>query len=158
MVRALFPCGSITAPKIRAMELINQVERDARGPYCGRSGDRHRRDAAFNRIRTLRPTPGENGADARCWGRLTVADSEMLVEWRNTRSWAVSWMDAAMPTRSRRCALPREHAAVELHLERIKASAALGWLDRHAVRNDPALCFDAEQPAAVRLLAAQRCL
>jgi para-aminobenzoate synthetase / 4-amino-4-deoxychorismate lyase len=39
MVRALFPCGSITgAPKIRAMELIDQVERDARGPYCGAIG------------------------------------------------------------------------------------------------------------------------
>ena len=33
MLRALFPCGSITgAPKIRAMELIDQTERDARGP------------------------------------------------------------------------------------------------------------------------------
>jgi para-aminobenzoate synthetase/4-amino-4-deoxychorismate lyase len=33
MVRALFPCGSITgAPKIRALELIDQDERDARGP------------------------------------------------------------------------------------------------------------------------------
>jgi para-aminobenzoate synthetase/4-amino-4-deoxychorismate lyase len=36
MIRALFPCGSITgAPKIRAMELIDETERDARGPYCG---------------------------------------------------------------------------------------------------------------------------
>ncbi|MEL6738647.1 MAG: chorismate-binding protein, partial [Pseudomonadota bacterium] len=39
LVRALFPCGSITgAPKIRAMELIHNVERDARGPYCGAIG------------------------------------------------------------------------------------------------------------------------
>src|SRR6478609_6928654 len=39
MIRALFPCGSITgAPKIRAMELIDEVERDARGPYCGAIG------------------------------------------------------------------------------------------------------------------------
>ncbi|MEQ1640103.1 MAG: chorismate-binding protein, partial [Novosphingobium sp.] len=39
MVRALFPCGSITgAPKIRAMELIDELERDARGPYCGAIG------------------------------------------------------------------------------------------------------------------------
>jgi para-aminobenzoate synthetase / 4-amino-4-deoxychorismate lyase len=39
MIRALFPCGSITgAPKIRAMELINEVERDPRGPYCGAIG------------------------------------------------------------------------------------------------------------------------
>ena len=33
LIRAIFPCGSITgAPKIRAMELIDQTERDARGP------------------------------------------------------------------------------------------------------------------------------
>ena len=39
LVRALFPCGSITgAPKIRAMELIDAVERDPRGPIAARSG------------------------------------------------------------------------------------------------------------------------
>ena len=68
MIRALFPCGSITgAPKIRAMELIDAVERDARGPYCGAIGridavgPNGTGDAAFNvAIRTLRLDPGEN--------------------------------------------------------------------------------------------------
>ncbi len=37
LVRALFPCGSITgAPKIRAMELLGDIERDARGPWLWR--------------------------------------------------------------------------------------------------------------------------
>ncbi|WP_417067286.1 aminodeoxychorismate synthase component I [Niveibacterium terrae] len=36
---ALFPCGSITgAPKIRAMELIRELEPAARGLYCGALG------------------------------------------------------------------------------------------------------------------------
>ena len=36
---ATFPGGSITgAPKIRAMEIINEIERQARGPYCGCMG------------------------------------------------------------------------------------------------------------------------
>ena len=36
---ALFPCGSITgAPKIRAMEIIAELEPTARGPYCGSLG------------------------------------------------------------------------------------------------------------------------
>ena len=36
LVRAAFPGGSITgAPKVRAMEIIAELEQVARGPYCG---------------------------------------------------------------------------------------------------------------------------
>jgi para-aminobenzoate synthetase component 1 len=39
LVRAAFPGGSITgAPKIRAMEIIAELEPTARGPYCGSLG------------------------------------------------------------------------------------------------------------------------
>ena len=39
VLAALFPCGSVTgAPKIRAMEIIAEVEPDARGPYTGSIG------------------------------------------------------------------------------------------------------------------------
>lgn len=39
LVRALFPGGSVTgAPKIRAMEIISELEGVARGPYCGSLG------------------------------------------------------------------------------------------------------------------------
>jgi para-aminobenzoate synthetase / 4-amino-4-deoxychorismate lyase len=52
---ALFPCGSVTgAPKIRAMEIIREIEHVPRGVYCGAVGYVARDRMAFNvAIRTL---------------------------------------------------------------------------------------------------------
>src|SRR5690606_36810488 len=82
-----FPCGSITgAPKIRAMELMQQVERGPRGTYCGAIGRIDANgDAAFNvAIRTIRLTPGENERQHAVLGvgGAIVADSEGMAEWR----------------------------------------------------------------------------
>ena len=39
LLRALFPCGSVTgAPKIRAMEILHELETSPRGAYCGAVG------------------------------------------------------------------------------------------------------------------------
>jgi para-aminobenzoate synthetase/4-amino-4-deoxychorismate lyase len=171
LVRAMFPCGSITgAPKIRAMELINEVERDARGAYCGAIG-RIGADgsAAFNvAIRTLRLTPIENnhGSAVLGVGSAIVADSDPLGERRECE------VKAGFVRRSS----PDHHAAafdlvetmafdpetgvalLELHLARMKRSAeALGFqFDRHALRNQiQALCFELDRPVKLRLLAAR---
>jgi para-aminobenzoate synthetase/4-amino-4-deoxychorismate lyase len=163
MLRALFPCGSITgAPKIRAMELIDAVERDARGPYCGAIGRIDAGgEAAFNvAIRTLRLTPGENqrGRAVLGVGGAIVADSEVMAEWRECLikggfvRLAAGGADLIETMRF----TPEEGVPLlELHLERIKASAAeLGFaFDRHAVRNAiQALCFEADAPARLRLM------
>ncbi len=168
LVRALFPCGSITgAPKIRAMELLGEVERDARGPYCGAIG---RIDAdgnaAFNvAIRTLRLTPIENGQGSAVLGigSAIVADSDALSERRECEVKAGFLRRAALGLAAPQCDLietmrfePESGIVLlELHLARMKASAAaLGFaFDRHALRNHiQALCFELDAQARVRLL------
>jgi len=171
MIRALFPCGSITgAPKIRAMELIETTERDARGPYCGAIGridgpkDGHDGDAAFNvAIRTLRLTPEENHrcSAALGVGGAIVADSTAMSEWREclVKADFVRQAAAGFDLIETMGFDPETGIAhLELHLERMKASAAeLGFaFDRHVARNRiQALCFELEAPAKLRLLLAR---
>ncbi len=62
LVQSLFPCGSITgAPKIRAMEIIRELEVSPRGAYCGAMGYLDPGgDACFNvAIRTLTLSHGQ---------------------------------------------------------------------------------------------------
>ena len=171
LVRALFPCGSITgAPKIRAMELIDEVEREPRGPYCGAIGRIGADgDSAFNvAIRTLRLTEIENarGKAVLGVGGAIVADSEPRTEWREALLKG-SFANTSSPEhRAAQFDLietmrftPEEGIPLlESHLGRMKKSAAeLGFsFDRHEARNQMhACCFVLEGPSRVRLLASR---
>lgn len=82
LMAALFPCGSITgAPKIRAMEIIREVEGRARGVYCGAMGwMAPDGDAVWNvAIRTLSLFP--QGRVALNVGGGVVQDSTAQGEW-----------------------------------------------------------------------------
>ncbi len=62
LLKALFPCGSVTgAPKIRAMEILRELESSPRGAYCGAIGHfAPDGSARFNvAIRTLTISGGE---------------------------------------------------------------------------------------------------
>lgn len=82
MIHSLFPCGSVTgAPKIRTMEIIDELERQPRGIYTGAIGYfSPDRQAVFNvPIRTivLEGNRGEMGI-----GSGIVADSSPESEWQ----------------------------------------------------------------------------
>ncbi len=82
VLAALFPCGSVTgAPKHRAMQVIGEVEAEARGLYTGSIGWLGAEgDARFNvAIRTL-VMQAEGGARLGLGGGI-VADSEAGSEW-----------------------------------------------------------------------------
>jgi para-aminobenzoate synthetase/4-amino-4-deoxychorismate lyase len=81
ILRALFPCGSITgAPKIRAMEIVRELETYVRGPYCGAIGFAGPGFAAFNvAIRTLTIRDGRGVLPV---GGGIVADSRADAEFQ----------------------------------------------------------------------------
>lgn len=75
VLKALFPCGSVTgAPKIRAMQILREVEVSPRGAYCGAIGMfAPDGSASFNvAIRTLAVHDGEGELGV---GGAIVADS-----------------------------------------------------------------------------------
>lgn len=83
VLRVLFPCGSITgAPKVRAMEIIGEVEPFPRGVYTGAVGwiDPDG-DAAFNvAIRTICVEEGSTEGLLGL-GSGIIADSSAASEW-----------------------------------------------------------------------------
>ena len=82
ILAGLFPCGSVTgAPKIRAMEIIRELEASPRGVYCGAIG-RISADGSmhFNvAIRTLTVFP--DGRFVQNVGSGLVADSKADAEY-----------------------------------------------------------------------------
>ncbi|OAI44932.1 hypothetical protein AYO42_03845 [Rhizomicrobium sp. SCGC AG-212-E05] len=85
ILRALFPCGSVTgAPKIRAMEILRELETSRRGAYCGAVGffapaPGNRFSARFNvAIRTLTMAEGRGELGI---GGGVVQDSQLHSEY-----------------------------------------------------------------------------
>jgi len=160
---ALFPCGSVTgAPKIRAMEIIAEVEPSRRGAYTGSIGWLDPAgDAAFNVvIRTLAMVRGAVEADIGL-GSAVVADSTAAGEWAECLAKGRFVTAGARPFDLIETMAfdPAEGLMLlERHLERMKASAdALGFaFDRHEVRNElQAATFRLRAAARVRLLLAR---
>ncbi len=162
VLAAIFPCGSVTgAPKIRAMEIIAEVEPDARGPYTGALGTiGPDGDAAFNvAIRTLVIANGADGATLGL-GSAVVADSMAGDEWRECLAKGAFVTAGARPfdlIETMRFDPLDGVIDLERHLARMKASAdALSFaFDRHDARNElQAATFHLRDAARVRLMLA----
>ena len=91
---ACFPAGTVSgAPKVRAMEIIDELEPEARGPYAGAVGYRSFSgdlDTCIT-IRTLVVRRGETSVTA---GAGIVADSDPASEERETENKAAALLAA----------------------------------------------------------------
>ncbi|MGI4879510.1 MAG: aminodeoxychorismate synthase component I [Janthinobacterium lividum] len=160
---ALFPCGSITgAPKIRAMEIIADVEPHARGLYTGSigwigpaDGDPTATAAVFNvAIRTL-VMAGQDCARIGL-GSAIVADSDGAEEWRECLAKARFLAASGAPPdliETMRCE-GGTVARLDLHLARIAASATfLGYRFDGAAARAGVLATAAGGDGRLRLIA-----
>jgi len=127
MLRALFPCGSVTgAPKVRAMEIIRELEGAPRGVYTGAIGHiAPSGDAQFNvGIRTvvLQGNQGEMGI-----GGGIVADSKVDSEFEECLLKAQFLITVDTPfelIETLRYEPGRGFHLLERHLARLQSSAA----------------------------------
>jgi len=144
VVRALFPCGSVTgAPKIRAMEIIGDLEGDARGAYTGSIGwMAPNGDAEFNvAIRTISARGDEGSASVGLGGGIVV-DSRCESEWRETEIKG-AFVTAQQPVFELIETMRFERGAGlylrELHMARLARSAATFGFALDAAALDAAL-------------------
>ncbi len=160
VVKALFPCGSITgAPKFAAMDSLHALEGEPRGAYTGSMGwlspDG---DMAFNvLIRTL------EWADGATIARLGLG-SGLVVDSAMENEWAECLLKGSFVTgdaaefdlvETMRFEPEGGIANLERHLDRLKGAAdTFGFrFDRHDARNElQAATFRHTKPAMLRLL------
>ena len=165
--RALFPCGSVTgAPKVRAMQLLAELEDGPRGVYTGAIGFFSPRQTVFNvAIRTLEMNGAQGTMGA---GSGIVIDSDAAEEYRECLLKAEFLTRSAQQAASQ-ALLPNEfllietmlwngsYPLIELHLDRLTDSAEYFEIacDRAEVRTallEHARRFAMREPRKVRLL------
>jgi len=101
LVAATFPGGSITgAPKIRAMEIIAELEPTARGIYCGAIGAIHA-DGTLALSIAIRTAVVQGARVTWSAGGGIVADSDPEEEYRETLAKARAIADAVAQARGR---------------------------------------------------------
>ncbi len=99
VVRAVFPHGTVSgAPKVRAMEIIDELEPVARGPYAGAAGYLDFSGNVDTAI-CLRTVVIADGAAWVQAGAGLVADSDPVSEFRETQDKAAAGLAAVVGAR-----------------------------------------------------------
>jgi anthranilate synthase component 1 len=94
LVRAAFPAGTVSgAPKVRALEIISELESDARGAYAGMVGY-FGFDGAMDTCLALRTMVGHGNRFSVQAGAGIVADSNPSTEFQETVSKASAMLRA----------------------------------------------------------------
>lgn len=102
VLRATFPAGTMTgAPKIRAMQIIDELEPVSRGPYAGAIGYIGAGGKRMDLAITIRTCVIANGTASVQAGAGIVADSVPEREWEETRSKAQALLSAIASVRRR---------------------------------------------------------
>ena len=99
---AAFPAGTVSgAPKVRAMEIIDELEPTRRGPYAGATGY-YGVDGRLDTCITLRTALLKDGFAYFQAGGGVVADSEPSLEYEETRNKAGAMVRALEVARNRK--------------------------------------------------------
>ena len=93
--RATFPAGTMTgAPKVRAMEIIDELEPDRRGAYAGAVGYISAGGSRMDMAITIRTCVIANGVASIQTGAGIVQDSVPASEWAETENKARAMLTA----------------------------------------------------------------
>ncbi len=90
LLKAVFPAGTVSgAPKIRAMEIIDDLEADQRGPYAGALGY-FAYSGNMDMAITIRTLVWDKGRISIQTGAGLVADSDPATEYQETENKAAA--------------------------------------------------------------------
>lgn len=110
--RAVFPAGTMTgAPKVRAMEIIDELEPERRGPYAGALGYIGAGDARMDLAITIRTCVIANGVASVQAGGGIVHDSVPANEWEETENKARAMLTAIGRVRAAAATSHLQHPA-----------------------------------------------
>ncbi len=161
LIKAMFPCGSVTgAPKIRAMEIIDELETSPRGIYCGAIGHFSPEGQWSLSVPIRTAILNQKGIGRVHSGSGIVADSRADLEYNECRL-KMAYLSANPQNfdllETMGCAAGSPITLLSLHMDRLEESTRYfnRPFDRNAVTqtlNDFSGTLDVNQSWQLRLL------